>query len=600
MENENIFSYIKNQESFYQTRPITITEGYDWQMFQHIRLSTLYKNTRVESGNADGMKPIKNIIKPILNVAYRSEGFDVKDITIFVDSEKDYYKSFLTKKFHNKWARKNDLDTFIDDLVESYIDYGGGLCKNTNEAKPEVVPLQRIAFCDQTDLLSGIIAEKHPYTPDQLLEMTKWDQAKIEEAIDAAIAEKTATTTLDAKKNPTPQKYIEVYELHGVMPTKWLSKEEGDEYDVEGHDYTRQAQYVTFATKEKKEKGEGIVLWKGKESKIRYKLVKRDAVYGRALGYGGIEELFEPQVWTTYSMIKIREMLDAAALMLLKTSDASFAEKNKTTELETGEILVVAEGKDVSQLNLQPINMQNFENSLKEWDAHARTMGSASESALAVRPTAGTPFSLEALNVQNGLEMHQYRQGKIATFVGEVYRDWILPYISRELAKGSVWIDELSLDEMQWVAERIADSEIRTRAIEAFRNKGAIPTKEEGEQLKLLMKEKFKKSGSKQFLEIFQNEMKTLPLDVEVNIVGKQKDLAKLTVGLTNIFRQVFANPAILKDPAMAKIFNEILEASGLSPADFSGLMTSAMPADPNAVPADTTIPADKTAVAVA
>ncbi len=183
----NIYDYIIQEETAYQTVPVPIVDGYEWLMYKHIQLSTLYKNSKYENSGDD--VPFMNIIRPILNVAYRSEGFDVKDIQPFVDDEKNFYKSFLVSKFHDRWARKNSIDTFIDDLVESYVDYGGTLIKDVNNVRPEVVPLQSIAFCDQTDILKGVIAIKHMFSPDELLEM-KWDKEKIDEAIDMAKAEK--------------------------------------------------------------------------------------------------------------------------------------------------------------------------------------------------------------------------------------------------------------------------------------------------------------------------------------------------------------------------------------------------------------------------
>src|SRR5690606_14938177 len=122
-------------------------------------------------GENDGSRPFKNIIRPILNVAYRTEGFDVKDIVPFVNDLKNYYKSFLVKKFHPRWARENDIDTFIDDMVESYVDYGLALVKNVNDVRPEVVELQTIAFCDQTDILGGPLCILHAYQPDELADM---------------------------------------------------------------------------------------------------------------------------------------------------------------------------------------------------------------------------------------------------------------------------------------------------------------------------------------------------------------------------------------------------------------------------------------------
>jgi len=38
---------------------------------------------------------------------------------------------------------------------------------------------------------------------------------------------------------------------------------------------------------------------------------------------------------------------------------------------------------------------------------------------------------------------------------------------------------------------------------------------------------------------------------------------------LVNIFRQVASAPQLLDDPRMAKLFNQILESSGLSPINF-------------------------------
>jgi len=57
-----------------------------------------------------------------------------------------------------------------------------------------------------------------------------------------------------------------------------------------------------------------------------------------------------------------------------------------------------------------------------------------------------------------------------------------------------------------------------------------------------------------------------------VSVKSKSKNLSQHTDKLVNIFRQIISNPAVLKIPAIGKIFNEILESSGLSPADFSSI----------------------------
>src|SRR3990167_7908419 len=147
MYETDIYNFIKTQEANFKL-PIVVMEDFEFNFFEHIKTTVLYKNSVYLTGKDDN-KPYKNIIRPILNLQYRSEGFDVKDIVLFINDSYKYFKSFLVKKYHEKWARENEIDTFIDEMVESYVDFGGALIKDVGDAKPEVVPFQRLAFCDQ-------------------------------------------------------------------------------------------------------------------------------------------------------------------------------------------------------------------------------------------------------------------------------------------------------------------------------------------------------------------------------------------------------------------------------------------------------------------
>src|SRR3990167_8978043 len=178
-ETETIFDWVTKEVSTYQTTPITVFEGWEWGMYEHIRRSLLYKNSLYTEGY-DPNKPFKNITRPILNLQYRAEGFDVKDIVLYVNDKYKYFKSFLVRKYHDKWAREHDLNAFIDKLVETYVDFGGTLVKK-RKGIPEVVPWQRIAFCDQTNILSGPIAEKHSYSPEELRQQAEKGWKNIDE-----------------------------------------------------------------------------------------------------------------------------------------------------------------------------------------------------------------------------------------------------------------------------------------------------------------------------------------------------------------------------------------------------------------------------------
>jgi len=581
MYGENVFDYIIAEKAAYKTRKVPITDGYEWNMFEHIRKSFLYKHSKFSTGNDDGNRPFKNIILPVLRVAYRSEGFDVKDIVPFVNERQNYYKSFLVKKYHPKWARKYSIDTFIDEGVESYVDYGLWLAKNVNEKRPETVPLQRIAFCDQTDILSGPLCEMHPMSPDQLMEYSgKWYDDVIEMAINQSKNEKPVITDGE-KKAETPGQYIEVYELHGVLPAHWLNHDNGDkregdagwvapEYDHK--EYTRQMHVVVFYTGDDQKK-KGLCLYKGKEKENPYMAKKRDGIYGRACGFGGIEELFEPQTWVNYSEIQIKEMLDVASMMIIKTNDPKFAQRNNITDLQKGEIVELDEDKEASQLTIQPYNKAQFDQATKEWEARAMVIGSASEGSLGKNPSSGTPFALQDLIVQEGNGAHEYRQGQLAVFMAEIEREWILPWLVDEMNEGQTFLDELSLDELQYVADQVLTNEINDRIKAKMLlpgMKAEMMTQEGADSLRQVLREEFMKAGPKRFLELMKDELRDIPIDVDTNIVGKQKDLAEMAAKLTNIFRAVIADPSVLQHKGMGDLFNQIIEASGFNPIDFS------------------------------
>ena len=561
--NTNIYDFVTESVAGF-LRPIEIAEGWSWSFKDFIRKSFLYKNSQFERENDNRDKrPFKNIIRPILNIQYRTEGFDVKDIELFVNSAKSYYKSFLVKKFHEKWAVENGMDTFIDELVESYVDYGGTLVKKTMDARPEVVDLQSLAFCDQTNILSGTFAIKHFFSPQELRDMgtsgwgdkTKGATMDLETLIKLARPEKKKDY---GTKSDTPSKYIEVFEVHGIFKNAWLKGED--------ETYTPQVHIIAFYKGDANDVG--VTLFSVKEPKLPFKFLARDKIYGRALGFGGVEELFEPQVWANYSEIQIREMLELAGKTLFKSTDPSFKTKNKIVDMENGQILDLKQGTDIGQLDTTPRNLVIFANAVERWEQHALRMGAAGESLMGESPSAGTPFKLQELVVGEAKSLHKWRQGKIAVFVDEIYRDWILPHIASEITKGQEFLAELTADELQSVSDSVSNNLANQMAIERILN-GQLVSQEEIMATKIQSRDVFLRGGNERFIEILKDEMKGEKLDVSTNIAGKQKNLSLLTDKIVNVLRQFIATPEIRQDPGMIKLLNTILESSGMSPVMF-------------------------------
>lgn len=583
---ETVYEYITTEEGGFKL-PIEVISGWSWNFPEHVRISILYKNSELETGKMKGTvdeKPVKNIVLPILNLRYRAEDIDIKDVVLYVDDPTQYHLSFLVKKYHDDvFVLENDLDTFFDEVKESKIDFGAGLIKDIGEAKPDIVALQSIAFCDQTDMLSGPICIKHQYTPDQLKEMEEvgWGDEKngatatIDDVLEKAEQKKPSDNT-DTSQNNTPTNYLEVYELHGVLPSQYLNEKD------EGRIFVRQLHIVTFYIDTNNRK-QGMTLFAKEEKKSPFKAVFGDKIYGRALPRGGVEELFEPQIWINYDMIRMKQMLDAVSKIIAVTDDGQLAARHPSglKNLDNMELLEVAPGKQVSILNTYPRNLALFEKSVAEWEAHAQSIGAANDSILGKAPASGTPFKLQELVTAESHGLHDYRRGKYAKFIEEVYRDLILPYIASKISQGAEFLTELSSDEMEYLSDQIAENLANRKRNEQVLD-GEIP--EDKETLKEQFKQDFRKAGTKRFINILKDELKKAPLKVKVNVSNKQKDLSVMTDKLVNIFRFVFStyDPntqqfAVFQNKGMVKLFNQIIEHSGFSPVDFNFQMT-AMP----------------------
>lgn len=573
----DIFGFIKEQETNYK-RPIPINDVWKWNMPEHIKTTELYTNSQLLTGK-DEFKPVKNITRPILNLQHRTEDIELKDVQLYVDDPDKYHLSFLVKKYHDDvFVRENDLDTFFDELNVSRIDFGAGLSKTTSKGR-EVVPLQSIAFCDQTDMLSGPIGIKHFYSPDQLLDMASvgWGSTangatiSLGELITLSREEKHEDNT--AQTAQTPGRYIEVYEVHGNLPKRFFNPD-----DQSGKYETRLVICAFYQKKGSTEKN-GVILYTAPETKSPFKLIKRDPVYGRALGFGGAEELFEPQVWVNYDKKRQLDMLDAASKTILKSNEPGIAQKQKVRDMDNLEILELTVG-DVGQVDTFPRNMALFEKSTEEWEAHAQQMGAANDSIMGQPPTAGTPFKLQELVTQESHGLHEYRRGQYAKHIEEIYNEDYIPKIIKKITNGATFLSDLSLDELQYVTDAVITNEANRR-IKRLVLAGKLPTPEEIDLFKDVIREEFKKKGTKHFIQVLKGEFKGVSLGVKVSVAGKSKNLAAMTDKIVNIFRFAFSNPqgfaATMQIPGMAKSFNQILEFSGMSPVDFSGVEKLAM-----------------------
>ena len=568
---ENIFKFITAEEAAYRTREIEISDNNFFQMSDHIRVSMSMKYGKfIDSTNDLKYKQAKrNIVLPILRLRYRLEDIDVKDILIYVDEPEKTHLSFIVKKYwEDVFLLENDFDGFLDRMHRDPIDLGGGLVKD--DFLPEVIPLQRIAFCDQTNILGGPIGLIYNFSPDELRVKAKegWGDAKngatisLENLIILAKKEKNPSSQHKSNSNPTTGKNVEVYVIRGEMPRTYLDDEENFD-DKEKLIY--QLQIVAIYTNEDNNK-EYQTLYRKKETKQVYKFYNPDEIFGRGIGLGGIEEIFDAQMWTDFAQIARHDMLESASKTIPWTDDPNLANRNKIRDMDNLELVTVEKGAQIGLVPTVSPNIQLFVQAVQDWENYARELGGATEPLLGKQPPAGTPFRLQERVVFEGKGLHEYRRGRYAKFIEEVIRDWVILRIEKEILKGRKFLSTLTVDEMQFLTERVATNRAATVQIEAILN-GEIP--ENFDILKQRERDKLIQQGNQQVFEILENELKDVRLKVKISIGGKQKDLSMITDKLVNIVRQYLASPQMMQDPFALKLIQRIMEASGLPMEDF-------------------------------
>ena len=561
----DIFEYVKQQKAAYKL-PIRLNESWEWSMYEHLLLSELYTNAQLRNGKND-YTPVKNITLPNLNLQHWTEDVDEKDVQIYVNDDSKYHLSLLVKKYHDEvFVKKNDLDTYFDELKNSRIDLGAGLSKKLFKARPEMCSLFDIVFCSQKNILSAPFAFEHDFSPDELLDMQ-----------DRGWGNKTkgATHTVEElitmwREQEKEEDCLKILEVHGTFPARYADPE------AEEYKYETRIFIISFIRPKDATENKGIILYTAEEkiSEV-FKITKRDPIHGRALGRGGAEELFEPQVWTNYDVIRMQNLLDAASATILQTTDPTLAAKHPKglKHLKNLELITKSPNTELGQVDTFPRNLAIFDRSIAEWQQHAKELSGAQDPLQGVAPTAGTPFKSYDAQVQQGMGLHKERRKQFARHIEEIYKDWIIPHIKKEITNGFNFLATLSVEEMQYVADRMATNAWSKFVVNKILEGGEFV---EGEQQAWIEQWKFdfKKGGNKRFLDVLKGELKDVPISVAVT--ATTSNISEMADKITNIWRFMFANPQgfaqVMQIPGMASNFNKLLEFSGMTPADFSGI----------------------------
>jgi hypothetical protein len=275
-------------------------------------------------------------------------------------------------------------------------------------------------------------------------------------------------------------------------------------------------------------------------------------------------------VWTNYSVKQKKDMLDLAGKIIFQTADQSVAAKNVLTDVENGQIVTTAVNMPLTQVNNVPASLPAFSELIAEWNTQADKVASTPEAVTGGALPSGTAWHLGVMLNEEGKSMFVYRQQEAGLFIQEIYQDWVLPFLVKQIKNEKKLVAELERDELEMVAKALAQFEAFKMAKKKILS-GEIVTHEEMNAVFETVKASNLSHGTRRAFALIDDMFKDWRGKVEVITTGEQKNKAVMLETLFNIFQVVAKNPQVLQDPVMRRLFNQIVESAGYSPLLLDG-----------------------------
>ncbi len=152
-------------------------------------------------------------------------------------------------------------------------------------------------------------------------------------------------------------------------------------------------------------------------------------------------------------------------------------------------------------------------------------------------PKSNTTGEANVLQNQESHSLHEYRKGRLSIFLAEIYRDWVLPRVKKAVLGGTEFLADLSSEEMSGLVDQVVAHEFNKSVIEKVLS-GQIVYPEDAQAMLQSYRQQFFKSGNKKLITILDGELDELPIEVEINITSKQRNMALMAQKVAAVFTQ--------------------------------------------------------------
>lgn len=433
----NIFEYVRQQESSYESDTVTIA-GKDYNQKDRINAAELMSLNVYADNNGDpilGSLQYDDQITGYYEKEVQILDFDTKHMDMVPDkaTNEARWKSALATNGTRDIMEEEKYGSFFNKWARTYSKYGGVLSKITEDG-PEVVSWHNV-ITDQTDILSGVIIEKHYYTAAELVKMRGvWDSNAIDNALLLAQEDKENSPNGIQKKSDTQGQYIEIHEVHHIHDRDL----DMDEDEV---DESRTRMFVLAGVNRSDNIGAedtGIILFESEERESPYKYLARNPIDGVALGRGIYEELSPQQISHNFLFNEELKFVAITNVIYAKTN-----KKEIPSSIAMLDQLSVFKLNDDEYFELESAQGRSLPavTDLRNHIAGSmRNRTGQQEAITGEEGKAGKTLGLHKLQNIEGHSRFRPKRQDIGFHFEEMVRDWVLPKAIKKIrSKGYLY-----------------------------------------------------------------------------------------------------------------------------------------------------------------
>lgn len=589
---ETIPEIVRETEDNYLNGTVQIGEYVDFDMHETIETIDAYLNSRHISGKTDSLgreKPFFNIVTSAVNIWYRATDIDRKDIRILPDNIRNSLQAFVANVILQNWMKESRFGTFLNEWGRTLARYGSAVVKfveRDGKLVASVVPWNRV-ICDPIDFDATPRIEKLYRTPSQLRANEMYDQEVVKELINS----QTSRETLDGKKQDNLSGFIEVYEVHGMLPLALLADDPDQATESEWDTYRQQMHVVSFVAGSKKGEYKDFTLFRGKEAKDPYMLTHLIKEDGRTLAIGAVEYLFDAQWMKNHTVKNMKDTLDLASKLIFQTSDSAFVGRNVLSAIETGDILIHSANQPLTQINNSKADITSFQNYGMEWERLSQNLTSTPDALRGTTLPSGTPYALGAYLGAQANSLFEIMTENKGLAIEDMLRAHVLPFIKKKLdtkdeimaildAQGIAEIDSIYVPKE---AVRRFNKRTKEQMMQALKDDNApLPSPFQPDVEEQAVKDEMSKLGDKRFFtpdelneKTWKEALSGLAMNVTVEVTNENTDKGAVLQTLSTVLQTIASNPLILQDPNAKMVFSEILTETGrISPLQLATTKT--------------------------